>query len=199
MINHSNDIESILVLRFTQGDKKAFEEIYRHYSEALYKSLQRLTRSASIAEELLQESFIRLWSSRNQVQAGLPLKPFLFKIATNLVYDFFRKAARDRKLYVQLRDSIDVGEQAVVNSLEKKENDFLLNALLDTLPRQRRLVFKLSKLEGWTYDQISIELGISKSTISDHIVKANRFLHEYVRRNGELIIFTALCLPGSGN
>ena len=83
--------------------------------------------------------------------------------------------------------------------LLRKENNHLLQKAIDSLSPQRQLVFRLCKLEGKSYDEVSQQLGISTSTISDHIVKANKTIREYLFEHLDLslILFGLLLLPGS--
>mgnify|MGYP001114919988 CR=1 FL=1 len=175
--------EKELTERLIVGDKVAFEALYHHYSAPLLASLIRLVKSKSLAGELLQDTFIKIWERRQLTDPNQPFRPWLFTIARNLVYDYFRKASRDKKLHntlLQLATDYFVHvEEAVLN----KEIADQLREAIDALPPQRRQVFRLCREEGKTYEEVSRLLDISTSTISDHIVKANRFLQQQLRQH----------------
>lgn len=116
-----------------------------------------------------------IWDNRQRLDSEKSLCSCLFCIATNNCYDHFRKLMRDKKFLRQLIKSSSKSntvEDAIIN----KEESGILYHPLDLLPPKRKLVFRLYKVEGKTYEEVSVELGISLSTISDHIVKANLFI-----------------------
>jgi len=118
--------EKEILIRLIQGDELAFEKIYRLYSPGLYGKLLKLLKSVPQTEEILQDVFLKIWDYRASIDPEKSFRAFLFKIAENKAYDFFRKAARDKK-------------------------------------------FEVSEL-----------LGISLSTISDHIVKATKSVRDHL-------------------
>ena len=72
--------------------------------------------------------------------------------------------------------------------IHKKENDLLLQKAIDSLSPQRQQVFRLIKLDNKSYEEVSRQLGISVSTISDHIVKANKAIREFIFTHNDMAI-----------
>ncbi|MEO7313608.1 MAG: RNA polymerase sigma factor [Ginsengibacter sp.] len=182
MRSSNNSMEEILVKRLAEGDKAAFEELYHLYSSRLLGYLIKLIKSESHAAELLQEVFIKIWKNRSKIDAGQSFRSYLFRIAENAVYDFFRKVARERKLQAEL---ININKEIyshVEEACFNKENQQFLQNVIDTLPPKRRQIFRLIKMEDHSYEEVSALLNISTSTISDHIVKANKFVQERLKR-----------------
>jgi len=179
----SHECENELLSRIKQGDVKAFEQIYNIYSPRLYANILKLVKSATITEELLQDTFQRIWEHRHDIDTGKSFKSYIFTIAKNLVCDYFNKASRQRvfERYLQAREeklSVKIDQQ-----LEEKESGLLLEKAVRQLPPQRKLVYTLCKLEGRSYDEVSNLLGISVSTISDHIVKATKSIKACYQSN----------------
>lgn len=178
-LNHTTDHnEYDLILLLTKGDEKAFEKLYDRYSQRLYGVLLKLLKSEMLAQELLQDTFLKLWEHRQRIDPEQSFRGYLFGIAQNLVYDFYRKAARDKKLRDELLRTAAICYEHIEEKLFKKENATILYRHINDLPPQRRQVFRLCKLEKKSYAEVSQQLGISTSTISDHIVKATRFLKQ---------------------
>lgn len=171
--------EKELLSQVREGDVKAFERIYKSYSPKLYGSIFRIVKSVPVTEELLQDVFQRVWEHRTTIDVNLSFKSYLFTIARNLVYDYFNKASRQKLMarYLQVKEMS--GSGAFRNQLEEKESEQLLEKAIHQLPPQRRLVYTLCKIEGRTYDEVSRTLGISVSTISDHMVKAAKSIKVY--------------------
>jgi RNA polymerase sigma-70 factor (family 1) len=187
--------EREIVLRLTQGDEVAFEKLYGIYSERLFGYLIKLVKSETFACELLQDAFIRIWNSRANINPEQSFRSYLFRIAENLVYDLFRKAARDKKLQDELIRSASSYYSHVEENFLSKEDVQLLHNVIEALPPQRRQVFQLIKLEGRTYSEVSQILNISVSTISDHIVKATKFIRQQLEsKHAAAVGLLAFCL-----
>ena len=160
------------------GNEAAFEELYHLYSARLFGYLIRLIKSEAFATELLQEAFVKIWNNRQNIDPGQSFRSYLFRIAENLVYDFFRKAARDKKLQAILIFNACKDYSPVEESLLVKERNRLLREAIDALPPKRRQVFQLIKMEERSYEEVSDMLHVSTSTINDHIVKATKSIRE---------------------
>ncbi|MCC8424575.1 RNA polymerase sigma factor [Mucilaginibacter sp. UR6-11] len=172
--------EKELVSLLKKGDRLAFEHLYHNYKHRLYGNLRKILKSDSAAQELLQQLFVKIWENRLSLDPDKVFKAYLFSIAENLAYDFFRKAARDKNLEARLMTVATEGYSYIEEALYRKESVAILNRAVASLPPQRRHVFTLCKLEGKTYEEVSVELGISTSTINDHIVKGTRSVKEYL-------------------
>ncbi|MBS1525531.1 MAG: sigma-70 family RNA polymerase sigma factor [Bacteroidetes bacterium] len=166
--------EHELVLLLKQGDRKAFDRLYHHYKRHVYNKLRKILHSDEHAEELLQEIFFRLWLKREQLNPDRSFPAYLFRIAANMASDYFREAHQDQRLQDHLIATATELYDHIEPLIDYKESVERLVKLIDALPPQRRKIFNLCKIEGKTYEEVSILLGISTSTINDHIVKATR-------------------------
>jgi RNA polymerase sigma factor (sigma-70 family) len=169
--------EKELLLRLRDGDYTAFEKIYSNHKKKIAQRLIRLLSSRDLVEDLLQELFIRLWNNRERIDVEKPIEAYLYRIATNLVNDYFREISRDKKLAEELWHRISeiynpFDEVSEVNA------DSELFRSIDKLPEQRKKVFLLCKLEKKSYAEVSRLLQISEAAVNDHITKANRFLRD---------------------
>lgn len=191
--NPSN--EKDLVMLLNKGNEVAFEEIYNLYSKRLLSYLSRLVKSENFAAEILQETFIKIWNCRENIDANQSFRSYLFRIAENLVYDFFRKAARDKKLESVLIDNSCSEYNHVEETYSRKENIQQLREAINTLPPKRREVFQLVKMEERSYDEVSELLHVSTSTINDHVVKATKAIRQKLERYHSTVIsiFIFLC------
>ena len=170
--------ERDLVILLTGGNETAFETLYSLYSNHLLGYLIRLVKSETFACELLQDAFVKIWNNRYNINPNQSFHSYLFRIAENLVYDFFRKTARDRKLHAALINSTASEYRHVEETVCGKENVQLLRHIIDDLPPKRRQVFQLIKIEERSYEEVSMLLHISTSTINDHIVKGAKFIRK---------------------
>ena len=171
-----------LVKLLTDGNEAAFEALYHLYSRRLLLYLIKLLKSEHLASEVLQDVFVKVWNNRKNIDAAQSFRSYLFRIAENCVYDFFRKAGRDKKLQEALIRNACKDYNPVEESVYMKERSRLLREAIDALPSKRRQIFQSVKIEGRSYDEVSRMLHVSVSTINDHIVKATKSIRENLER-----------------
>lgn len=191
MKTSADNIERELLVKLRTGDYDAFTTLYQKYKIRLTGNIFKLVKSEELAEEVLQDLFLKVWEIRESIDPEKSFRSFLFRIAENLVMDIYRKAARDKKLQEQLSQHFIESYLHVHEHVANKETQLEIQALIDSLPQQCRKVFILFRVEGKTYSEITELLGISHSTINNHLVRANQILKDQLSTK-QLIIFCIL-------
>lgn len=182
-----------LLAKIAEGDQRAFESLYAIYSPRIYKRTLQLVRNQALAEEVLQDVFLKIWDKRKQLNNGKSFQALLYTIATNMVIDLFRKAAIDQRILENfIKESGDSFDPLLETSEELTK--LQVDQLLDILPEQRRNVYKLVKLEQKSYEEVAALLGICKSTVSDHVVKATKALKTFGSSPGCVTILLAVMI-----
>ncbi|HEY1060315.1 MAG TPA: RNA polymerase sigma factor [Daejeonella sp.] len=190
---HSND-EKELLMQLREGNAQALDYFYHQYSLRIYRKLLKMVRVETIAEELVQDVFVRIWDKRHQIDPDRSFRSYLFTIAQNLVYDLYRKVAREERLQEVIKDASSEIYMHVEEGVFLKETSEILNKAINNLPSQQKLVFTLCKLEGKSYEDASATLGISTSTINNHIVKATKSIKGYMFREQNAAFFLTISL-----
>lgn len=169
--------------RIARNDTEAMRLLYEHFFRDLYRFTIQLVKSETLAEDVVHDTFVKVWENRHQLNQQLSLKSYLFTICRNQAFNLLQKAATQSRLQEEIiyHYTAVFGQEEDQEVLEQQA-ETLQNAL-QSLPPQRRQIFTMAKIEGASYEQIAAQLGISKGTISDHIVKANRFLKEFFKKN----------------
>ena len=196
MINVNYTDEKSLLLQLKNGDERAFEILYNNYKYRIAGNLFKLLKSDDLVKEVLQELFFRIWEVRTQIDLEKSFKSYLFRIAENLVHDYFRKVAKDKRLLTKMVASGSELYLHVEEDLLSKEDAQKLQKAIDLMPPQRKMVFTLCKLEGKSYKEVEQIMGINAKTISSHMLQANRFLKTYFRDSPTLtisIVLAVLC------
>lgn len=191
-LNNSGEIQLLIALK--SGDRSAFEKIYQTYSPRIFLNILKMVKSAEDAQEILQDVFIKVWEKRDLIDPEQAFKAYLFQISRFTVYNFIRKVNLDRKLKAYLSQEHSELYTHIEEAIAYRESDrFILDAI-EELPTQRKHIYKLCKLEGKSYAEVSNLLGISASTINDHIVKATKFLKERHTSFGAAMTLSAISL-----
>lgn len=173
-IRKINFTESELLMDVKLGSRCAFEQLYHLHRLVIYNNLKRLIRDEFTAKEILQDVFMKIWERRTELEPEKSFRAYLFRIARNMVMDYYRKVKREKKLVDNLQVfASEVSDQPMESVISRDEEEMLMGTI-DTLSPQRKRIFTLCKLEGKSYEEVSQILGVSSSTISDHIVKATK-------------------------
>ena len=173
-----DDTSNQILLKYLQkGDEQAFEKLYRQHREALYHRVYKLIKSHELAEEIVQDVFVKVWLNHRDIVPSQDFSTYLRVIARNTVYDYFRRIASDQGKIEQMILLVKNYVAASVESqLAHQEMQAHLDSILQKMPEKCREVYTLCKLEGRSYDEVAKLLNISKATVNNHIVKASRIV-----------------------
>ncbi len=169
-----------LLLKIREGDRVAFYNIYERYCKKLYGFVLRYIKVEADAEEIVQEVFVKIWESRSKLNTFSSFDSFVFTIAYNTSISLLRKRANEKKYIAHLQSLqqiLDAPE--VIDELQFKELDEKLNKLLDKLTPRQKEIFKLSREDGLSHDEIAKKLNISVNTVKKHMVNTLAFLKTY--------------------
>ena len=147
--------EQELIERIRRGDLVSFKAMFERYYGGVHAFTRGVVDNGFHAEEITQNVFIRLWLKREALDPSRNFKAFLYTLARHEIADYFRSDRYDRRR-LRLR-------QLVLDEI-------------DRMPAQRREVFRLSRIEGLTNDEIARRLRISKRTVEGHLNAALRTL-----------------------
>lgn len=175
-----------LFKRVSLGDEAAFREVFEWYKSKLYFFVLHIVSQESVAEELVQEIFLRLWVSRAVLGGVSNPDSYLFVIAKNRALDYIRQAARERSMKKGLTRTMPLDEFTTEEDIDLNESKRLIEAAINKLPRQQARVFRLSKEQGLKRSEIAQALNISEHTVKKHLGEAIRFIKKYLHDHGDI-------------
>ena len=181
-----------LIKQIAEDDEAAFRTIFDHYKAPFYSAAFKMTRSGSLAEEIVQEVFVKIWVKRKIIATAKRPADYIFTILHNCIYAQFRKLALEDKLKTTLAQDSEESEDSIQLLLLEKENKAILENIIDQMPPRQRLIYKLAKQEGWSREEIAKGLNISPNTVRNHLSAAIEFLRNYFRKNASIVIWTAI-------
>lgn len=185
------DNEKELFNRVAVGDEAAFTTIFYKYTRQLYPFLLQKLRSDVLAEELLQDIFLRLWVYREKLAGLESPQGYLFRMAANRVQDYFQEEYRKSRLIKSMLPAGDIADAHPQETMDITETRRVMAEGIQALPEQRRRIYEL-KQQGLRYEEIASQLNISPNTVKNQIVQANRFLLEFLRSKGLAVLLLIL-------
>lgn len=182
----NGDAEYVKALR--KGDLNAFNQLFEKYNKKLYYFAKGYLRSPEDSEELVQEVFLKIWETRENLKDQLSFNAFLFTITYNAVLKHFRKAGRERKHLEQALLYSDKSSEDTSSFIEYSELLDITNEAIEKIPEKRREIFKLSRQTGLSNGEIAEQLQISKKTVENQIYQSLKFLREQLKDESLVMI-----------
>jgi len=171
------EIMDQLALRIKLRDDQAFELLFRKYFARLCAFSNKFLNDPEEAREVVQEAFIKIWETHEDIDPEESLKSYIFKITRNLSINKLRKrkiVSRYTEIYKIVY--IDKYELSGLDSLLGKELEENVAHSVNNMPAQCRKVFELNRIEGLKYREIAELLNISVKTVEAQMSKALRSL-----------------------
>ncbi|EMR04251.1 RNA polymerase sigma factor [Cesiribacter andamanensis] len=157
--------EATLVSRLKAQDTDALGYLYDHYSGALYGVVLRIVKKEDIAEEVLQDAFLKIWNAMPQYDAGKGrLFTWMFNVARNLAIDKLRSREIKRDIKT---DAVSDNVRSIDHQYysEQSVDSIGLERLLEKLSEDQQLIIRLLYLQGYTQSEVAKEWGIPLGTV----------------------------------
>lgn len=164
-----------------QGDHKSFDALFMLYHPRVKNFLKGFIKDEEEACDMAQDIFFKVWTNRESISKVSSLKAYLYRMARNMVYDYYEHSLV-KESYEQKQQSSSTYTDLIEEDLYAQELSILIDIAIEQMPEQRRRIFKMSRKEGLSNDEISQRLQINKRTVENHITQALADLREVVRR-----------------
>jgi RNA polymerase sigma-70 factor (family 1) len=194
------EFEQANLLLLRNGDRYAFNHFFNYYNQKLFFFAKGYLKSEKEAEEIVQETFLKIWERRYYIDPELSIDAYLFKIAYNFILKRLIKNVKENELKNGFASELIGFDE---NTSEMLNYHFLLdyiNRLIDELPPRQKEVVKLRKLDNFSIKEISEQLSLSSKTVEAHLTAALKFLKERLKSDKfeDLLLF-ALIFRKNGN
>lgn len=174
-----------LMWRFQSGEMAAYEDLVGRYTLRLHRFLQRLVLNTAVAEELTQDTFLRVFLARDRYQATATFSTWIYRIATNLALNWIRDSRHARQtasletltisgIRLQIAAIARTAEQDLLDQAERDR----IRAAIAALPERQRIAVILHKYEGLDYEAIARTLGCSVPALKSLLCRAYAVLRE---------------------
>jgi RNA polymerase sigma-70 factor (ECF subfamily) len=172
-----------LLQRIQGGDESALQELLLRYWESVVRVASQFLGSWDAAEDVAQETFIRLWERRQDWGLEGSVRGLLFRIARNAAIDAHRKRSADER--ASARAPEPVPSQPPDEVTAQRELEAVINRALEALPERRREVFILVRHHGLSYKEAAEALELSPQTVANHMSLALADLRTHLESAGQ--------------
>lgn len=179
MLLQSSNSEQDVLMRVAQGDKDAFEQLFNRYRNKIYSIAFELTGSGSMAEEIVQDVFLKIWLKRNTLEEIAHFQAYLFTITRNYVFTALKRIARKETVEMNAVQGMPSFYHDTENRVLDKDYTALLQTAIDRLPLQQKQVYTLIKKEWYSREEAAAALQISPETVKTHLAQAMRHIRAW--------------------
>jgi RNA polymerase sigma-70 factor (ECF subfamily) len=173
--------EDFLTYQFKAGSVDAFKSIFNQYYKPLCSFARKYVFDLAVAEDIIQELFVKFWEQRNEIQLKTSAKSYLFQSARNECLNYLKHQHVKEKYKTHV--SIVSTDSFFHDSLEEEEINQLVYRTIQSLPSRRKQIFEMSRFEGKSIEEIARELSISRNTIKNQLVKALKQIRQVLEKN----------------
>ena len=177
--------DSILVKFLKEGNQQVFESISEKFYGQLFVYAREYVLNVDVAHEMVQDTFLKLWEKRANLDDNTQLQSFLYRVTRNTCLNYlkhlavqekFRQFAKSRQIETHLNYSaLNHSSAELLISAELEEK---INETIESLPPKCKQIFLMSRYEDKKYREIAEELGISIKTVENQIQKALKVLRK---------------------
>ncbi|MEO8415935.1 MAG: sigma-70 family RNA polymerase sigma factor [Ginsengibacter sp.] len=171
--------ENELIELIAKGDEFAFSTLVTNYKNRIYSIAFKLTKSTVIAEEIVQDVFLKIWLKRDTLPGIQNFGGYIFIITRNDVYKVLKEIAQNYRVTLltdehQLLTKLDTSD-----FVEEKEYNLLLQKAVERLPNQQKQVYKLMKNEGFKRNEVASQLDLQPETVKFHLAQAMKNIRAF--------------------
>jgi len=189
--------EQELIQLISKGDENAFIKIYNFYHNRIYGIALKLTRSTTIAEEIVEEVFLKIWLKSASLSEVQNFQAYLFTITRNHVFKVLRQIAKNYKIVLLQENDLSLSHNNSEDYILEKENNSLLNKAIDRLPKQQKEVYTLIKDQGLKREEAAEFLHLKPETVKFHLAQAMKNIRSFCAIHIDLIVIISFLFFGS--
>jgi len=176
--------ERLLLKQISEGDEQAFGVLFYHYLPVLQAFALRFTKSAAAAEEIIQDTFLRVWLNRDKLDEVENVKAWLYKYASNECLGHLRKVLKQARAIDNLRQEQPNESNTTIDTIQLNEIKQLITEAVDRLPAQRKKIYLMSRGQGFNIPEIADSLHLSPNTVKNALVISLKSIREHLRHHG---------------
>lgn len=175
--------EKELLEKIAEGDQYAFTVLFKHYQRYVYASGRKLMHSDDLAEEVVQDIFLKIWLNREQMAEVLNFGAYLNRLVRNHSFNLLRQMAQEAKSTANLAHPDADVDHSTTERIDHNEATKILNEALQQLSPQQRTAYDLCHVNGMKYKDAADQMNISTDTLHSHMKLAMKKIRTHFKKN----------------
>jgi len=185
--------ESKLIALLAEDSEYAFQLLYDRHRRRIYQTALRYLKSPILAQEVVQDVFLKLWFNRKNLKTDQPVEAWLYTITKNNLLNRIKKIANEWRAIKGASHLSEKFVDNIENNMQSAQYNELLQKAIAHLPEQQQKVFTLARYEQLTYIEIGEHLDISPLTVKTHMSRALDSIKNFFADYG-IVFFAGIVL-----
>lgn len=161
-----------------KGDQKSFEQLFVAYYGKMKSFIQAIIKSEADAEDITQDLFAKLWTTRQKIDPQKSLNAYMYTAARNAAFNYLKhKTVSDSYIAKHIFQDVDVTPEDLMYA---REIELLMEIAVSQMPEQQKKIYRMSRNGGLENDEIAKQLGISKKTVENQLSLALKELRKII-------------------
>lgn len=194
MFKDASYSEEELLAFIARGDELAFTRLFDNYRDRIYSIAFRITHSTTIAEEIVQDVFLKIWLRRDRLIEIQNFNAYLSVVTRNHVYKALKQIAKNYELTALADKDQLAGDNDSAGLVMEKEYNSLLQKAVDRLPNQQKQVYQYIKEKGLKREEAAGLLHLSPETVKYHLAEAMKNIRTFCMSHLDVFIGLTACL-----
>lgn len=165
------------------GQPEAFRALFEMYKDRVYSVALRYSGDATLAQDIAQETFVKLFSTIGSFRGDSRFESWLYRLVVNSCFDHKRKARRLMPLFDGLRSMLRAPSASALDEMVRNERSVQLQSAIAGLPPEQRMVIVLRYTQGLSYDEIAEIMGCSAGTVGSRLNRLHKLLEARLSRS----------------
>ncbi|MBN2166045.1 MAG: RNA polymerase sigma-70 factor [Marinilabiliaceae bacterium] len=177
-----------IIKGLAKGSKKAFEELFKKYYSLLVVFASKFVNDIDTAREIVQDTFVHFYEKRNEIKIHTSLKAHLFQSVKNRALNYIKRDSIIKNHHLQIESDLKDSILVTDDEIEVSELQQRIYQAVNSLPDRCSEIFKMSRFDGLTNNEIAESLSLSKRTVETQISKALRIIREKLHDYSAIVV-----------
>jgi RNA polymerase sigma-70 factor (ECF subfamily) len=180
--------EAKLIALLAADSEYAFQLLFDRHRNFIYRLAIRYLKSPAIAQEVVQDVFLKLWVQRKNLHSDKRLEPWLHRVAKNHIINQLEKLANEWKAIGALSKNKEISDVKIYDQLQEEYYNNILLQAIENLSEKQKQVFELARQKNLSYLQIAEKLGLSTLTVKTHMSRALHSIKAFFHKEGVVLL-----------
>ncbi len=194
MGKRTENTEQDILTSVSNGSHKSFEIIYKNYHSLVFQQAFKALKCKSEADDIVQQTFVQIWQYKEKLANVRSLKSYIFIVSRNLIFSRLKTMFKNESLSEALKINLQVSHNKCEEDIIYADLEKITKEVIETLPKQRKLIFKLSKEMEYSQEEIAEQLSISKNTVKESLRKAYKQIRAKLSLETDIVLHTVILL-----
>ena len=187
-MGHSDRYDELyLFQQIAGGDEKAFRNLIDVYNPILFPTINKIVKDTGVCEDIMQETYLRIWLYRDTLPSIEKPRAWILKIAYLQAFTFLRINKKQFKIKEEVYENTSAANVDMEKTLDYNLLSRLIKAAVSALPDQQKKVYKLSREEGLSLDEIAETMSLAPQSVKNTMSRALQFIRNYIVKSGYLL------------